>query len=100
MASSELTRNSAPWSDWLTDDKGRQGGATVRNQGREAQGTEQSGARPAERSAARQAERKGERRRPLTTRVGPLVRHVPHGRDGSCRPTRCARDPRREQALV
>jgi putative transposase len=64
---------------------------TVLNQVLEAQVTEQIGARPSERSEARQAYRNGYRPRTLTTRVGPLVLHVPQGRDGSVSPTLFAR---------
>lgn len=75
-------------------------GETVLHQGREAQVTEQIGARPYERSAGRQAYRHGSRTRTLPTRVGPLVLHVPQGRDGSFSPTLFARYHRSAQALV
>ena len=101
MASSEITLNREQLSDVLTDDKGLQGLVeTVLNQVLEAQVTEQIGARPYERSEARQAYRNGYRLRTLTTRVGPLVLHVPPVRDGSFSTTLCARYQRSEQALV
>ena len=101
MASYEITLNSEQLSDLLTDDKGLQGLVeTVLNQVLEAQVTEQIGARPYERSEARQAYRHGYRLRTLTTRVGPLVLHVPQVRDGSFSTTLFARYQRSEQALV
>ena len=101
MATYELTLNSEQLSDLLTDDKGLQGLVeTVLNQVLEAQVTEQIGAQPYERSPARQAYRNGYRLRTLTTRVGPLVLHVPQGRDGSFSTTLFARYQRSEQALV
>jgi putative transposase len=72
----------------------------VRNQGLAAQVTEQIGARPSERSEGRKASRNGSRTRTLTTRVGPLVLHVPQVRDGSCSPPLFARYQRREHARV
>lgn len=101
MASDEITLNSEPLSDLLTDDQGLQGLVeTVLNQVLEAQVTEQLGARPYERSATRTAYRNGSRARTLTTRGGPLVLHVPQVRDGSFSTTRFARDQRSAQALV
>ena len=73
---------------------------TVLNQVLEAQVTEQIGARPYERSEGRKAYRNGSRTRTLTTRVGPLVLHVPQVRDGSFSTTLFARYQRSEQALV
>jgi transposase-like protein len=85
MASYAITLNSEQLAGLLTDDKGLQGLVeTVRNQGLEAQVTEQIGAQPSERSAARKAYRNGYRPRTLTPRVEPLVLHVPQGREGSC----------------
>jgi putative transposase len=75
-------------------------GETGLHQGLDAQSTAQMGARPSERSAGRQAYRHGARPRTLPTRVGPLVLHVPQGRDGRGSPPRFARYPRSEQALV
>jgi transposase-like protein len=66
----------------------------------EAQITEHIGAHPYERSEARKAYRTGYRLRTLTTRVGPLVLHVPQVRDGSFSPALFARDQRSEQALI
>jgi putative transposase len=101
MASYEITLNSEQLSGLLTDDKGLQGlVATVLNQVLEAQVTEQLGARPYERSERRKAYRNGYRSRTLTTRVGPLVLHVPQVRDGSFSTTLFARYQRSEQALV
>jgi putative transposase len=101
MASYEITLNSEQLSGLLTDDKGMQGLVeTVLNQVLEAQVTEQIGARPYERSAARTAYRNGYRPRTLTTRVGPLVLHVPQVRDGSFSTALFARYQRSEQALV
>ena len=101
MASYEITLNREQLSDLLTDDKGLQGWVeTVLNQVLEAQVTERIGARPYERSEARQAYRNGYRLRTLTTRVGPLVLHVPQVRDGSFSTTLFARYQRSEQALV
>jgi putative transposase len=101
MASYEITLNSEQLSGLLTDDKGLQGLVeTVLNQVLEAQVTEQIGARPYERSEARKAYRNGYRPRTLTTRVGPLVLHVPQVRDGSFSTTLFARYQRSEQALV
>lgn len=101
MARDEITLNREQLSDLLPDDKGLQGLVeTVLNQVLDAQVPEQIGAQPYERSATRQASRNGYRPRTLTTRVGPLVLHVPHVRAGSCSTTRFARDQRREQALV
>ena len=73
---------------------------TVLNQVLEAQITAHIGAQPYERSRARNAYRHGYRLRTLTTRVGPLVLHVPQVRDGSCSPTLFARYQRSEQALI
>ena len=101
MASYEITLNSEQLSGLLTDDKGLQGLVeTVLNQVLEAQVTEQLGAQPYERSATRKAYRNGYRSRTLTTRVGPLVLHVPQVRDGSFSTTLFARYQRSEQALV
>jgi putative transposase len=101
MASYEITLNSEQLSGLLTDDKGLQGLVeTVLNQVLEAQVTEQLGARPYERSERRKAYRNGYRSRTLTTRVGPLVLHVPQVRDGSFSTTLFARYQRSEQALV
>jgi len=66
----------------------------------EAQVTEQLGARPYERSERRKAYRNGYRSRTLTTRVGPLVLHVPQVRDESFSTTLFARYQRSEQARV
>lgn len=86
----------------LTDSCARLQGLveTVLNQVLDAQVPEQIGAQPYERSATRQASRNGYRPRTLTTRVGPLVLHVPQVRDGSFSTTLCARDQGSEQALV
>ena len=73
---------------------------TVLNQVLAAQVTEHSGAQPYERSVERKAYRNGSRLRTLTTRVGPLVLHVPQVRDGSCSLTLFARYQRSEQALI
>ena len=101
MASYEITLNGEQLSGLLTDDKGLQGLVeTVLNQVLEAQVTEQLGARPYERSEARKAYRNGYRARTLTTRVGPLVLHVPQVRDGSFSTALFARYQRSEQALV
>ena len=101
MARYEITLHSEQLSDLLTDDKGLQGLVeTVLNQVLDAQVTAQIGAQPYERSATRQAYRNGYRHRTLTTRVGPLVLHVPQGRDGSFSTTLFARYQRSEQALV
>lgn len=101
MASYEITLNSEQLSGLLTDDKGLQGLVeTVLNQVLETQVTEQIGARPYERSEARKAYRNGYRSRTLTTRVGPLVLHVPQVRDGSFSTALFARYQRSEQALV
>lgn len=100
MARYEITLNSEQLSDLLTDDKGLQGLVeTVLNQVLDAQVTEQIGAQPYERSATRQAYRNGYRHRTLTTRVGPLVLHVPQVRHGSFSTTLFARYQRSEQAL-
>lgn len=101
MATYEITVNSEQLSGLLTHDKGLQGLVeTVLNQVLEAQVTEQIGARPYERSTTRQAYRNGSRPRTLTTRVGPLVLHVPQLRDGSFSTTLFARYQRSEQALL
>jgi putative transposase len=101
MARYEITLNSEQLTGLLTEDKGLQGLVeTVLNQVLEAQVTEQIGARPYERSAGRKAYRNGSRLRTLTTRVGPLVLHVPQVRDGSFSTTLFARYQRSEQALV
>jgi putative transposase len=101
MATYEITLNQEQLSGLLTEDKGLQGLVeTVLNQVLEAQVTEHIGARPYERSTGRKAYRNGSRPRTLTTRVGPLVLHVPQGRDGSFSPTLFARYQRSEQALV
>jgi putative transposase len=73
---------------------------TVVNQVLEAQVTEHIGAQPYERSAQRKAYRHGYRLRTLPTRVGPLVLHVPQGRDGSVSTALFTRYQRSEQALV
>lgn len=73
---------------------------TVLKQVLEAQITEHIGAQPYERSVERKAYRNGSRLRTLTTRVGPLVLHVPQVRDGSFSPTLFARYQRSEQALI
>jgi putative transposase len=92
MASYEITLNEEQLSGLLTEDKGLQGLVeTVLNQVLEAQVTEHIGAQPYERSTARKAYRNGYRLRTLTTRVGPLVLHVPQVRDGSFSPTLFAR---------
>jgi putative transposase len=101
MATYEITLNQEQLSGLLTEDKGLQGLVeTVLNQVLEAQVTEHIGARPYERSTGRKAYRNGSRPRTLTTRVGPLVLHVPQVRDGSFSPTLFARYQRSEQALV
>jgi putative transposase len=101
MASYEITLNAEQLSGLLTEDKGLQGLVeTVLNQVLEAQVTEHIGAQPYERSTGRKAYRNGYRLRTLTTRVGPLVLHVPQVRDGSFSPTLFARYQRSEQALV
>ena len=101
MAKYEITLNSEQLSGLLTEDQGLQGLVeTVLNQVLEAQVTEQIGARPYERSEGRKAYRNGSRLRTLTTRVGPLVLHVPQVRDGSFSTTLFARYQRSEQALV
>ena len=101
MARYEITLDSEQLSGLLTEDQGLQGLVeTVLNQVLEAQVTEQIGARPYERSAGRKAYRNGSRTRTLTTRVGPLVLHVPQVRDGSFSTTLFARYQRSEQALV
>ena len=101
MARYEITLNSEQLTDLLTEDQGLQRLVeTVLNQGLEAQVTEQIGARPYERSAERKAYRHGSRLRTLTTRVGPLVLHVPQVRNGRFSTTLCARYQRSEQALV
>jgi transposase-like protein len=101
MATYEITLNEEQLSGLLTEDKGLQGLVeTVLNQVLEAQVTEHIGARPYERSTGRKAYRNGYRPRTLTTRVGPLVLHVPQVRDGSFSPTLFARYQRSEQALV
>ena len=100
MARYEIPLNSEPLSDLLTDDKGLQGLVeTGLNQVLEAQVTEQLGARPYARSATRKASRNGSRARTLTTRVGPLVLHVPQVRDGRCSTPLFARSQRSEQAV-
>lgn len=101
MAKYEITLSSEQLSGLLTEDQGLQGLVeAVLNQVLEAQVTEQIGARPYERSAGRTAYRNGSRPRTLTTRVGPLVLHVPQVRDGSFSTTLFARYQRSEQALV
>jgi putative transposase len=101
MATYEITLNSEQLSGLLTEDRGLQGLVeTVLNQVLEAQITEHIGAQPYERSVERKAYRNGYRLRTLTTRVGPLVLHVPQVRDGSFSPTLFARYQRSEQALV
>jgi len=101
MATYEITVNSEQLSGLLTNDKGLQGLVeTVLNQVLEAQVTEHVGARPYERSATRKAYRNGSRPRTLTTRVGPLVLHVPQLRDGSFSTTLFTRYQRSEQALL
>jgi transposase-like protein len=101
MATYEITLNQEQLSGLLTEDKGLQGLVeTVLNQVLEAQVTEHIGARPYERSTRRKAYRNGYRPRTLTTRVGPLVLHVPQVRDGSFSPALFARYQRSEQALV
>jgi transposase-like protein len=101
MATYQLTLNSEQLSGLLTEDKGLQGLVeTVLNQVLEAQVTEQIGAYPYERSAGRKAYRNGSRLRTLTTRVGPLVLHVPQVREGSFSTTLFTRYQRSEQALV
>jgi putative transposase len=101
MAAYELTLNSEQLSGLLTSDKGLQGLVeTVVNQVLEAQVTEHIGAQPYERSAQRKAYRNGYRLRTLTTRVGPLVLHVPQVRDGSFSTALFTRYQRSEQALV
>ena len=101
MARDEITLDSEQLSGLLMEDQGLQGLVeTVLNQVLEAQVTEQIGPRPYERSEGRQAYRNGSRTRTLTTRVGPLVLHVPQVRDGSFSTTLFARYQRSEQALV
>jgi putative transposase len=101
MATYELTLNSEQLSDLLPDDKGLQGLVeTVLNQVLEAQVTEQIGGQPYERSTERKAYRNGYRSRTLTTRVGPLVLHVPQIRDGRFSTTLFARYQRSEQAVL
>ena len=101
MARYEITLDSEKLSGLLTEDQGLQGLVeTVLNKVLEAQVTEQIGARPYERSEGRKAYRNGSRTRTLTTRVGPLVLHVPQVRDGSFSTTLFARYQRSEQALV
>lgn len=101
MATYEITVNSEQLSGLLTNDKGLQGLVeAVLNQVLEAQVTDHIGARPYERSAGRKAYRNGSRLRTLTTRVGPVVLHVPQVRDGSFSPVLFARYQRSEQALV
>jgi transposase-like protein len=101
MATYEISLNSEQLSGLLTEDRGLQGLVeTVLNQVLEAQITEHIGAQPYERSEARKAYRNGYRLRTLTTRVGPLVLHVPQVRDGSFSPTLFARYQRSEQALI
>lgn len=101
MAAYEITVNSEQLSGLLTSDTGLQGLVeTVLNQVLEAQVTEHLGARPYERSSQRKAYRNGARLRTLTTRVGPLVLHVPQVRDGSFSTALFTRYQRSEQALV
>jgi putative transposase len=101
MATYEISLNSEQLSGLLTEDRGLQGLVeTVLHQVLEAQITEHIGAHPYERSEARKAYRTGYRLRTLTTRVGPLVLHVPQVRDGSFSPALFARDQRSEQALI
>jgi transposase-like protein len=101
MAAYEITVNSEQLSGLLTHDKGLQRLVeTVLNQVLEAQVTEQVGAKPYERSASRKAYRNGVRPRTLTTRIGPLVLHVPQLRDGSFSTALFARYQRSEQALL
>ena len=66
----------------------------------EAQVTEQIGASPSERSEARHASRHGDRPRPRTPRVRPLVLPGLQGRDGSFRPPLGAREQRSAPAWV
>ena len=101
MAAYALTLDSTQLSGLLTSDKGGQGlGETVVNPGLEAPVTEHMGAQPYDRSARRKAYRPGSRGRTLTTRVGPLVWHVPQVRDGRFRPALFTRSQRSAQALV
>ena len=101
MATDEITLNSEQLSGLFTEERGLQGLVeTVLNQVLEAQVTEHIGAQPYERSVERKAYRNGYRLRTLTTRVGPLVLHVPQVRDGSFSPTLFARYQRSEQALI
>ena len=101
MATYEITLNEEQLSGLLSEDKGLQGLVeTVLNQVLETQVTEHIGARRYERSTGRKAYRNGYRPRTLTTRVGPLVLHVPQVRDGSFSPTLFARYQRSAQALV
>ena len=101
MATYEISLNSEQLSGLLTEDRGLQGLVeTVLHQVLEAQITEHIGAHPYERSEARKAYRTGYRLRTLTTRVGPLVLHVPQVRDGSFSPALFARYQRSEQALI
>lgn len=101
MATYEVTLNSEQLSELFTEDTGLQGLVeTVLNQVLEAQVTEPLGAQRYERSIERKAYRNGYRPRTLTTRVGPLVLHVPQVRDGSVSPTLFARYQRSEQALI
>jgi putative transposase len=101
MATYEISLNSEQLSGLLTEDRGLQGLVeTVLHQVLEAQITEHIGAHPYERSEARKAYRTGYRLRTLTTRVGPIVLHVPQVRDGSFSPALFARDQRSEQALI
>ena len=73
---------------------------TVLNQVLEAQVTDHLGAQRYERSVAREAYRTGYRLRMLTTRVGPLVRHVLLVRDGSLSTALFDRYQRSEETLV
>jgi transposase-like protein len=101
MATYEISLNSEQLSGLLTQDRGLQGLVeTVLNQVLEAQITEHIGAQLYERSEARKAYRNGYCLRTLTTRVGPLVLHVPQVRDGSFSPALFARYQRSEQALI
>jgi putative transposase len=101
MATYEVTLNGEQLTGLLTSDTGLQGLVeTVLNQILEAQVTEHIGARPYERRASRKGYRNGSRLRTLTTRVGPLVLHVPQVRDGSFSTALFARYQRSEQALL
>ena len=101
MATYESTVNREQLSGLLTNDPGLQGLVeTVLHQVLEAQGTEQIGVRPSARSAGRKADRQGARPRPLTTRVGPLVLHIPQLRAGSVSTPLLTRSQRSEHAVL